>query len=700
MGRFVVKYKKLILALAAILLIPAFIGFMKTGVNYDMLNYLPNGTDTMTGQEELLKDFEKGAFSVIITEDLPDAEEAKLEQKIKEVPHVSTVLGLGSLTGNGIPSEILPDSILSSITAQSTENGATHTESAIAVFFDASTSADETITAIKDIRRIMDGHAYVSGMSSFITDLRNLSEQEELMYIVIAVILAIIVMLLLLDNWLAPIFFLVSIGIMIIFNMGTNFMFGEISYITKALAAILQLAVTMDYSIFLWHSYREYLSQGDKSEKAMERAIKATLSSVLGSSTTTIAGFIALCFMSFTLGLDLGLVMTKGVILGVIGSVTVLPALILIFDKTLKKFDHKSLMPDFTKISDKIVKIAPALIAIFVVITPIFFIAYRQTNNDVYYTLTDSLPQTMEFAVANKKLDQDFGLSNVHMVLSPVNLPSEKMIEMSNEIKSVKGIKSVLNLATATNGNIPVEMLPDELVKNLRSDKWELSLIVSEYHTATDEMSAQVKELNDIIKKYDNSTLLIGEAALTDDMIKITSVDFAVVNTISIVAIFIIIAIVTKSLSLPVILIAVIECSIFINLGLSHFFGQKLSFIAPICISTIQLGATIDYAILMTARYKSERLSGKDKKKAAIIALKTSIPSIVVSGAVLFAATIGVAIYSQADMISSLTMLMARGAVISVVAVPAFLGPLLVCLDPLIIRTTIGMKELTKGVKK
>ena len=691
MGKFVVKYKKFILTLAALLLVPALIGFFNTRVNYDMLNYLPSGTDTMVGQSKLMSEFKKGAFSVIITEDLPADEEAKLENKIKAVEHVETVLGLGALTDNGIPAEILPDDIYDAVT-----NG---NETAIAVFFDTSSSADETITAIKNIRSIMDGHTYISGMSSFVADLRSLSEKEETMYIVIAVSLAIVVMLLLLDNWLAPILFILSIGVMIAINMGTNWMFGNISYITKALAAILQLAVTMDYSIFLWHSYRENLKKDNNSSRAMERAIKATLSSVVGSSTTTIAGFVALCFMSFTLGLDLGLVMTKGVILGVLGSVTVLPALILVFDKTLRKLDHKSIMPNFQKISNFIVRFAPVFAIIFVAITPAFFFAYREANSDVYYTLTDSLPQDMEFAVANRKLDEDFGLSNVHMVLTDANLAQDSMVEMTEELKDIDGVKSVLNLASFTGAQVPANFLPDQLVNNLKTDKWELSLIISEYHTATDEMSAQISSINEVLKKYDNSALLIGEAALTNDMIDITSVDFAVVNTISIVAIFIIIAIVTKSISLPVILIAVIESAIFMNLGLSHLLGERLSFIAPICISTIQLGATIDYAILMTTRYKTERLSGQDKKSAAKIALKTSIPSILVSGTVLFAATIGVALYSRADMISSLTMLMARGAVISVIIVPVFLGPLLTLADPLIIRTTFGMKQLTKGVK-
>lgn len=692
MGNFVVKFRKLILLIAVILLVPALIGFLNTHVNYDILNYLPSDTDTMKGQAELIEDFGKGAFSMVIVKDLPAEEEVRLENKIKLVDHVDTVLGLGALTRMDIPTDMLPEAAKDAIIKGD--------ESLIAVFFDTSSSADETIQAINEIRNIMDDHVYVSGMSAFVADLRALSESEEIFYVIIAVILAMLVMWLLLDNWLAPVLFMVSIGMMILINLGSNWLFGEISYITKALSAILQLAVTMDYSIFLWHSYRENLEKTGKPEPAMVDAIKATIVSVFGSSATTIAGFLALCFMSFGLGLDLGLVMAKGVVLGVIGSVTVLPALILTFNKVLKKCDHRPLMPKFDWISSKIIKLAPVLVVIFVAIIPPFFYAYQKTNDDVYYTLSDSLPQDMDFAVANHKLTDDFGLSNLHMILTSANLSQADVHQMTTELQNVAGIKSVLNLETVITDRVPLEMLPESVTSMLKTDKWELTLAISEYKTATDEMSGQVAAINDIIKGYDGTSLLVGEAALTEDMINVTSVDFAVVNTISIVAIFIIIMIVTRSLSLPFILIAVIESAIFLNLGLSHFIGERLSFIAPICISTIQLGATIDYAILMTSRYKSERINGHDKRAAAKIALKASIPSIVVSGAVLFAATIGVAVYSRADMISSLTMLMARGAVISIVVVPAFLAPLLILADPLVIRTTLGMKKLTKGTKK
>ncbi len=692
MEKFVVKFKHIILTLAFILLVPSFIGMLATRVNYDMLSYLPSEMDTVVGQNEFLEDFGKGAFSMVITEDLPIEEQAKLVEKIKAVPHVDSVLGLGTLQNMGIPPEMLPDDLYNTLKKDN--------ESLIAVFFDGSTSADETLNAVTQIRKMLDSHIYVSGMSSFIVDLKEVSNTEQVLYIVIAVSLAFIVMFALLDNWLAPILFMVSIGVMVLINLGSNIVFGEISYITKALSAVLQLAVTMDYSIFLWHSYREYLRDGKDSDDAMVNAIKATLSSVFGSSATTVAGFIALCFMSFTMGLDLGLVMAKGVLLGVVGSVTVLPALILTFDRFLKKLDHKPLMPNFEKISNIIVKFFPAFLIVFVAIIPSALFGYHQTNSNVDYELSSGLPSDTKTAIANAKLQNSFGLSNVHMILCSSKLGEDDTRALTTKLKSVNGIKSVLNLENLLPENVPLEILPEQITKLFKSDKWELTLAVSEYKTASEEIAKQITDINDIIKSYDESALLIGESSLTQDMINVTSSDFQVVNTISIIAIFIIIMFVTRSLSLPIILIVVIEFAIFINLAISYYTGTILSFIAPICISTIQLGATVDYAILMTTRYNRERLDGKDKKAAAKEALVTSIPSIVVSGTVLFAATIGVAIYSRASLISSLCMLLARGAIISIVVVPAVLAPMLMFFDPFIIRTTVGMKKLVKRSKK
>ena len=690
MEKFVVKFRKLILALAGLLLIPSIIGFLNTRVNYDMLTYLPDSMETVKGQDELLESFGKGAFAMIITEDLPESEQSKLEDKFRDIPHVDTVLGYGTLNENDIPAQILPDELYDKF-----QKG---NESLIAIFFDTSTSADETMDAVKKIREVADNHAYVSGMSAFATDLRKLCEEEEILYVVIAVVLALLVMLALLDNWLAPVLFLASIGVMIIINLGTNIIFGEISYITKALSAILQLAVTMDYSIFLWHAYREHLAKDKEKNynRAMEKAIKDAMSSVFGGSATTVAGFLALCFMTFGLGKDLGVVMAKGVVLGVIGSVTVLPALILTFSRVIERLDHKSILPDFTWLSQKIVKIFPALLIVFVAILPPAIIGYKNANENVYYTISDSLPQDMEFAVANKKLSENFNMANVHMTLTSSSLDQNTVYNMTNDLKNIAGIKTVLNLEEVLGTEVPMDILPSSIVDVARNDKWELTIMISEYRTASDEIANQIKDINNTIKKYDQNALLVSESSSTQDMIDLTSIDFQVVNAISIAAIFIIIAIVTKSISLPVILIVVIEAAIFINLGLSYFTGQKLSFITPICISTIQLGATIDYAILMTTRYKRERLDGKNKKEAATIALKTSIPSIIISGAVLFAATIGVGVYSRADIISSMCMLMARGAVISIIVVPIFLAPMLILTDPLVIRTTLGMKKLIK----
>ncbi|MBQ3413427.1 MMPL family transporter [Candidatus Saccharibacteria bacterium] len=693
MEKFIVKHRKFILALAVILIVPALIGMFNTRINYDLLTYLPDSMETVQGQDELLNDFGKGAFAIVITEDLDDAAEQSLENDLKQIPHVDTVVGFGSLADNNLPSKIIPDSLYEKFT-----HG---TEKLAAVFFDTSTSADETLDAVTKIREVTDGHAHLSGMSAFSTDLKKLNQEEELFYVIIASSLALLVMLIFLDNWLAPILFLASIGIMILINLGTNIIFGEISYITKSLSAILQLAVTMDYSIFLWHSYREYLAVDPKknSNKAMEKAIKATFSSVLGSSATTVAGFLALCFMTFTLGFDLGLVMAKGTLLGVLGSVTVLPALILTFNKPLLKLDHKSILPKFTKVSSLIVKYAPIFLIAFIAILPPAYIGYQNTNDNVYYTIADSLPQDMDFAVANKILQEHFGMSNVHMTLTDAHMSEQDSRAMARELEEIPGIKTVLNAAAVIGADVPLEVLPDGITDLLKSDKWELTLMVSEYKTATDEIADQIAKINEVIKSHDQNALLVSESASTNDMVTLMSDDFRNVNFVSIGAIFVIIAIATGSLSLPFILIAVIESAIFINLGISSLVGEQLSFITPICISTIQLGATVDYAILMTTRYKRERLANKSRKDAVTIAIRTSIPSIIVSGAVFFAATIGVALYSRADMISSICMLMARGAAISIFAVPCFLGPLLYIADPLIIRTTKGMKKLTKETK-
>ena len=683
----VVKHRILILIVVLVLMIPSVLGMAGTRINYDMLDYLPEDMETVIGQNELLEDFGKGAFSFIIVEDMPAKDVAALKEKIEQVDHVETVLWYDSIADLSIPMELLPDKIYNEF---NTENA-----TMMAVFFDTSTSSDITMDAIREIRQIAGKQCFVSGMSALVTDLKDLCEKEEPIYVGIAVLLACVAMLVFLDSWLAPFVFLASIGMMILLNLGTNYFMGEISYITKALSAVLQLAVTMDYSIFLWHSYNEQRTRCDDNKAAMAVAIKETLASVVGSSITTVAGFIALCFMSFTMGRDLGIVMAKGVLLGVLGCVTVLPALILVFDKPLQKTKHKSLIPNMGGFAKGVVRIFPVFIVIFALLIPPAYYGYSKTNDEVYYDMGQCLPEDMEYVIANSKLSKDFDIASTHMLLVDANLPAKSVRSMMKEMEQVDGVKYVLGLESVIGSRIPEEILPESITSILKNDKWELLLINSEYKVASDAVNDQISDLNTILKKYDESGMLIGEAPCMKDMIETTSHDFQVVNAISVLAIFIIIALVEKSLSLPFILISVIEVAIFINLGLPHYLGQSLPFIAPICISTIQLGATVDYAILMTTRYKAERIRGNGKKDAVWTALSTSIPSIIVSGMGLFAATFGVAIYSDIDIIGSMCMLMARGAIVSMLAVIFILPALLLLCDKIICATTWGMRKKT-----
>ncbi len=685
----VVKCRIPILIITLLLMIPAVFGMVNTRINYDMLDYLPDDMDTVIGQEELLNDFGKGAFSFIIVEDMPAKDVAALKTKIEQVDHVETVVWYDSMFDISVPMELLPDKVYE---AFNTENA-----TMMAVFFDTSTSADITMDAIRDIRAIAGKQCFVSGMSALVTDLKDLCEKEEPVYVGLAVLLACAAMMLFLDSWLIPLIFLASIGMAIVLNLGSNWFMGEISYITKALSAVLQLAVTMDYSIFLWHSYNEQRLCCSDNKDAMAAAIKATLTSVVGSSITTIAGFIALCFMTFTLGRDLGIVMAKGVLFGVIGCVTILPSLILLFDKPLQKTKHRSLIPDMTKFSKGVIRIFPVFLVVFALLIPPAYYGYDKTNDEVYYDMGECLPKDMEFVIANTKLSDEFDIASTHMLLVDANLDSTSVRSMIDEMEQVDGVKYVLGLESVVGSRVPQEILPESILEILKSDKWELMLINSEYRVASDKVNAQIDELNNILKKYDEHGMLIGEAPCMKDMIETTGHDFQVVNAVSIIAIFFIIAIVEKSISLPFILIAVIELAIFINLGLPHYFGQSLPFIAPICISTIQLGATVDYAILMTTRYKFERMSGENKRQSIIMALSTSIPSIIVSGMGLFAATFGVALYSDIDIISSMCMLMARGAVVSMLCVIFILPALLMLCDKLICATTWGMRKSVKS---
>lgn len=683
-GKAVVKSRIAILIISAVLLVPSLLGMINTRVNYDMLNYLPDSLDTVKGQEYMLEDFGKGAFSFLIFQNANEKDIVKTEEKIKKIDHVATVLWFDDVADSKIPMQALPDEVYDAFNKGDS--------TLMAVFFDSSSSSDETMNAITEIRKVAGEQCLVSGISAMVTDLRELCEREETLYVAIAVVLAVIAMMVFLDNWIIPFVFLASIGVAILFNLGSNIFLGEISYITKALSAVLQLAVTMDYSIFLWHSYGEQKQKCSDNKEAMAVAIKETVSSVLGSSITTVAGFIALCFMTFTLGRDLGIVMAKGVLLGVLSCVTVLPAMILVLDKPLNKTMHRSLIPSTKKLAKGIVKIFPVFLILFALIAVPAYYGYSQTNKEVYYDLSRSLPEDMSNVIANTKLKEEFGMGNTHMVLVNSKLDPKDIRKMNDEFKKVDGIKLSLGLESVVGPMIPEEMLPESVSTVFKSDRWEMIILSSEYKTATDEMGKQITKLNEIIKKYDPDGLLVGEAACTNDLINITSVDFATVNAISIIAIFIIIMIVEKSISLPVILVAVIELAIFINLGLPHYLGESLPFIAPICISTIQLGATVDYAILMTTRYKKERSLGNDKRTAVCTALETSIPSIIVSAMGLFAATVGVAIYSDVDMIASLCALMARGALISMLCVILILPAMFMLFDKVIGVTTIGFR--------
>lgn len=687
----VVRGRVAILILTVLLMIPAVFGMLETRINYDMLNYLPDDMDTVIGQNALLEDFGKGAFSFIVVENMPEKDVAALQEKLESVEHVETVLWYNSLMDTSIPMQLLPDKLYDAFN--------TGDATMMAVFFDTATSADETMDAIREIRSIAGKQCFVSGMSALVTDLKDLCEQEEPIYVAIAVVLACVAMMVFLDSWLIPFVFLASIGAAILLNLGSNWFMGEISYITKALSAVLQLAVTMDYSIFLWHSYNEQRAIYPDKCEAMAHAISATLTSVVGSSITTIAGFLALCFMSFTLGRDLGIVMAKGVLLGVLSCVTVLPSLILLLDKPLQKTRHRSILPKMDGLAKGVTKVFPVFLALFVVLAPVFYFAYDKTNDEVYYDMGQCLPEDMEYVIANSKLSEEFDIASTHMLLVDASLPSKQVRSMISDMEQVDGVKYVLGLESVVGVGVPEEILPDSVRSILKSDKWELLLINSEYKVASDEVNAQIDSLNAILKKYDPTGMLIGEAPCMKDMIETTDHDFKVVNAVSILAIFLIILLVERSISLPFLLIAVIELAIFINLGLPHFLGQSLPFIAPICISTIQLGATVDYAILMTTRYKAERLAGKEKRPAVITALSTSIPSIIVSGMGLFAATFGVAIYSDIDIISSMCMLMARGAIVSMLCVILILPALLLLCDRLVCATTLGMRHCNHSRK-
>lgn len=686
-GRGVVKLRVPILIVSVLLLIPSIFGFLSTRINYDILSYLPSDIETMKGQDIMLDEFGKGGFSLVMLDGMDDKDVEKVKEKIEKVDHVCDVLWYDTLADVSLPKEVLPDDIYDFF---NTDNS-----TMMAVFFDEATSADGSLEAVKEIRSIAGEQCFVSGMSSVVEDIKDLTMQEAPMYVVIAVILTSIILALTMDSFLIPLFFMLSVGMAIVYNMGTNFIQGEISFITEALAAVLQLAVTIDYSIFLWHSYKEEKEKhpGDNKE-AMAVAIGKTITSVVSSSITTVAGFLALCFMSYELGMDMGIVMAKGVVIGVICCITVLPSMILVFDKALEKTIHKDLVPSLEKPSKFIIKHHAAFIVLFIVV--LIPAIYGQINTNVYYNLTDTLPKDLNSVIANTKLDEEYNMATTHMLLVDADMKPKEVNSMLDEMGKVDGVSFSMSLDTLIGPSIPREIVPDSVTKILKSDKWQLMLIGSEYKVASDEENAQIDELSKILKSYDKDGMLIGEAAATKDLIDITDHDFKVVNIVSIAAIFIIILIALRSVSLPIILVAVIEFAITVNMGVPCFTNTTIPFIASVVIGTIQLGATVDYAILMTTRYKTERNAGKDKHEAVTIALSTSMKSIMVSALGFFASTFGVGVYSSVDMISQLCTLMSRGAIISMITVICILPSMLMLFDKVIINTTMGMKKKRK----
>lgn len=678
-GKKVVKFRIPILIISILLLIPAGLGYVNTRVNYDVLTYLPEDIETMQGQDILVKDFGTGAFSMFIVDGMEDKEVSALEAKIENVEHVQKVLWYDSLADISMPKSMIPKDVYEVFNSD--------TGTMMAIFFDEGTSSDGTMEAIGEIRKLAGKQCFLSGMSAIVTDTKNLAEKETPLYVLIAVVLAVIVLGLTMDSYFIPLLFMLSIGMAIVYNLGSNYFFGEISYITKALAAVLQLGVTLDYSIFLMHSYEEQQVRynGDK-ERAMAHAISQTFSSVIGSSVTTVAGFIALCFMTFTLGMDIGVVMVKGVILGVIACVTILPSMILCCDKWIMKTMHKPFLPDIGKISDKVTKRYMIYVILFLVL--LFPAIYGNNHTAVYYNLDETLPKDLPSIIANEKLKKDYDMNTTHMILVDSSVESADVAKMIDKMDDVDGVKWALGLDALIGPAIPQDMIPNSVTDMLKNDKYQLLLVNSEYKVASDELNAQIKDLNKILHKYDKGGMLIGEGPLTADLIDITDTDFKTVSMVSIGIIFVIILILFKSISLPVILVGVIEFAIFVNMGIPYYTGTKLPFVASIVIGTIQLGSTVDYAILMTTRYKRERNHGAEKYDSITTAHRASAQSIMVSALSFFAATIGVGLYSNIDMISSLCILMARGAIISMIVVIFVLPSMFMVFDKVIVKTS------------
>ena len=691
-GKAVVKLRHAILVIALILIIPSAIGMAKTHVNYDMLSYLPSDMESVKGQDLLMDEFHKGGFSILVLENMKMDDVTKLKKDIEKVDHVESIVNLQDVVNPSIPISMYPKVVQDNIDNKNA--------TMLVTFYDTGISDEHTLNAVDQIRKMSNKDTYVAGMTSMVLDLKNIAETEEIKYVAVAVALSLLVMMLLLDSYVAPFLFLLSIGMAILYNMGSNIMFGEISYITKAIAAVLQLGVTMDYSIFLWHSYMEKLDNGIDPKPAMAEAINATLISVTGSSVTTIAGFLALCFMTYKMGMDLGLVMAKGVVFGVVCSVTVLPVLILFFTRTLQKTRHKTLIPSADRLSRKLTSRYGIYILCFGLLLAPALYGYAHTNTS--YDLTkmvvgdgkDIDKEMVPFYTANKKLSKDFGINTSYIIIADANMSAKDGRAMSEEIKDVKGVKSVLGVDGMLGSAIPRNMLPDELNTSMRSDKHQMILVNSKYRISTDAVNRQVTQVNSIVHKYDKNGSVIGEAPSTKDLIQLTSKDFQVVNWISIGLVFLIIFFVLRSISLPFILILVIELAIYINMGICGFTGVELPFLVPVCVTTIQLGSTVDYAILMSTRYKTERMGGLSKRESIDIAVRTSLPSIMTSALGFFASTFGVSKYSNVYLISTMCSLMARGAIISMITVIFLLPSMLMAFDRIICKTTRGMKGL------
>lgn len=681
-GKGVVKCRVLILILSVALLVPSAIGYLRTRVNYDILSYLPGEIETMKGQEILKDDFGIGAFSLCVVEGMEHKDISRLEEQMEDIPHVKKVVWYDTIADLSLPMEVLPRDIYEVFNNDDADM------TLLAVLYDTGMSEDETMDAVKEIRKLADGQCFVSGMSAVITDIKDLTDREVPVYVLIAVILAITVLSLTMDSAVVPFFFLLSIGMAIVYNLGTNVLRGEISYVTQALAAVLQLGVTMDYSIFLWHSYEDECMVTNDHNEAMAVAIANTITSVVGSSITTVAGFVALCFMSFTLGMDLGIVMAKGVICGVIGCVTILPSMILVFDKAVQKTKHRPVLPDLGRIAGWVTRHYRWFAVVFVIV--LIPAIYGYTHTDVYYDLAGTLPKNLPSIAANQKLEDNFDMNTTHIYLVDSSLPAKDVVQMINEVNEVDGVNATIGLEAFLGAGFPKEMLPADLLAVVQNDQYELLMVSSEYAVASDEVNAQCEKLDEILDRYDTKGMLIGEAPCTKDLINITDEDFKRVSAVSILAIFAIIMFVFRSVSLPVILVAVIEFAIFINMGIPAYTGTVLPFIASIVIGTIQLGATVDYAILMTNKYKLARSSGCEKQDAVTQALKGSIQSIIVSALSFFSATFGVGVYSNIDMISSLCILMSRGAIISMFVVIFILPSMFMIFDKAIIKTSKG----------